>query len=268
MLRFSMRTRVKRCSGRKVSSVMAPVLRLRSLARTWAVPRPIFMCEKPTQANSCPSRSKTDPLRRSPASITAYCPREARLKELQGFDVALRPFALDDADAGFTGDRLAAPLLALVDVGDVDLDRRQVHRLQRVKERVTVVGQGARVEDQRVGILVGGRLDAIDEVALVVGLVGLDGPAQLGAAGDQHLFDLAQGGGAVDRGLADSETVEVGAIEDHDEAHLSRACRRRGRGRRRPAPPRPGPGCRWSRDPRGRAGPIASLRHGSFCRGR
>ena len=63
----------------------------------------------------------------------------------------------------------APPLLAGVDVGEVDLDRRQAGQLERVADRVGVVGPGAGVEDDPVGDALEA-VQMLDELALVVGL--------------------------------------------------------------------------------------------------
>ena len=64
---------------------------------------------------------------------------------------------------------MAAPLLALLDVREVDLDRRQPGDLERVADRPRVVGPGAGVEHGAVGDL-GQAMQVLDELALVVGL--------------------------------------------------------------------------------------------------
>ena len=61
------------------------------------------------------------------------------------------------------------PLLARLDVGQVDLDGRQPGDLDRVAQRPRVVRPGAGVEQQPVGV-VGGAVQLLDELALEVGL--------------------------------------------------------------------------------------------------
>ena len=65
------------------------------------------------------------------------------------------------------------PRLARVGVGDVDLDLGPVERSERVVDRPGVVGERTGVDDDRRAPPAGG-VDVLDQLALVVGLVGLD----------------------------------------------------------------------------------------------
>ena len=87
---------------------------------------------------------------------------------------------------------MPAPLLALVDVGEVDLDRGQPGDLERVADRLAVVGPGAGVEQRRVGDL-GQPVQALDEVALVVGLKERDLEVELAAEALDLRLELGAG---------------------------------------------------------------------------
>ena len=102
--------------------------------------------------------------------------------------------------------------LATVNVADVDLDKGQGHRSQRVSQGDTGVGKGGRVHDKTGYLSIGCAVDQIDQSPFVVALVALNlkafGLAQL----HKGLVDLLEGGGAVDLRLSKSKPVEVGSV--------------------------------------------------------
>jgi hypothetical protein len=117
---------------------------------------------------------------------------------------------------GRSGHERALPeLLARVDVREVHLDHRQLARDQRVAQRHTRVCQPAGVDDDR-AVRAARRLDAVDQLALVVGLERLHGRAALGRQLAQARVDLGQGGAAVDLRLALAEQVQIRAVQDQD----------------------------------------------------
>src|SRR3954447_9263145 len=114
----------------------------------------------------------------SPASATAWAMWSALLtgalqcarEELERVAVAVTPAARYTSDTEVGNDRVAPPLLARFDVREVNLDRRQAHELERVPDRVRVVRPRARIQHKRIGG-VGGRVQRLAELALVVGLI-------------------------------------------------------------------------------------------------
>src|SRR5262245_32204856 len=68
--------------------------------------------------------------------------------------------------------RRPAPLLALVDVGEMNLDDRRLEQLERVPDRVAVVRPRGRVDDDAVRP-VERFMDPVDVLALVVRLFAL-----------------------------------------------------------------------------------------------
>src|SRR5699024_7811617 len=66
---------------------------------------------------------------------------------------------------------------------------------------------------------ISGLVDAVDQLALVVGLQEVDTDTEPGGVLGQTSLDVGRGGGAVDLGLALSESVEVRTVEDQDAGH-------------------------------------------------
>ena len=133
------------------------------------------------------------------------------LQELECLAVAVEPLPLDAPDAQLPDHGMAAPLLALVDRRQVNLDRRDGRELERVADRVGVVRPRTRVEQQAVGPL-GGDVQALAELALVVCLP--EGGVELQLARellDPHL-ELGEREVAVVLGVAASDLVEVHAV--------------------------------------------------------
>jgi len=108
-----------------------------------------------------------------------------------------------------------AKSFSAVNIRQVDLDHRQLGRLERVEDGDRGVRVGAGIEDDAIGILAC-LLDPVDQLALVVGLAEIDRQAQLRRLLQARLFDIGQGLAPVGRGLADTEKVQVRPIEDQD----------------------------------------------------
>src|SRR4051812_19105909 len=82
------------------------------------------------------------------------------------------PLADDTVRREIRDDGDAPPVLALVDVGEMNFDDRRVEQLERVTDRVAVVGPRAGIDDDTVGPIE--RLvDPVDELALVIRLFAL-----------------------------------------------------------------------------------------------
>ena len=93
----------------------------------------------------------------------------ASFKAAERVAVAVHALAADLRHADAVEHRHAPERLAVLDVGQVHLHRRQPGDLDGVAQRPRVVRPGARVEQQPVGV-VGRLVDLLDVVALVVGL--------------------------------------------------------------------------------------------------
>src|SRR2546423_2054735 len=134
-----MRTDLNFSPLRKLWSKIGPSRMLRSFALMMAPARASLMCSTVTMLSSFPSISNAVPTRKSFVSINQV---------LQCHQVAARPEPGDDAGRG--GGRHVAGserLLPGVQVRDVNLDGRDVERAQTIVERVTIVGQRPRVDD-------------------------------------------------------------------------------------------------------------------------
>ena len=88
---------------------------------------------------------------------------------LEGQPVAVAAEADDAARSPPARPRCVPPRLAGVRVGEVQLDDRAVERGERVVDAPGVVGEGAGVDDDG-GAAAAGRVDGVDELALVVRL--------------------------------------------------------------------------------------------------
>ena len=99
------------------------------------------------------------------------------------------------------------------------LDDRHLDRGDGVPERERVVGEGAGVEDDAAEALAFGRLEPVDELALVVRLTALDAhPVTTRMLADQAV-ELRERDPPVDGRLAGAEEVEVGAVQDQRRSH-------------------------------------------------
>ena len=145
------------------------------------------------------SRSRSGRSRRAAWRARAWCPRgrpvlgfmpgflsvgaatasALRLSSDGGEPVDRKRVAVDAeaADHGL-GDRrdvgMLAEVLARMDVGDVDLDHRQLHGQSASRIATEVWRVGGRVDDDAGGLLGAGLLDPVDQLALVVGLAEFD----------------------------------------------------------------------------------------------
>lgn len=107
-----------------------------------------------------------------------------------------------------------AEVFAGLDGADVNLNGGDGDGLEGVQDGYAGVRVGRRVDDDAVDLAVG-FLDLVDDAALVVGLEDLDLVKAL--RGARLLADLDQAVvvvAAVDARLANSEHVEVGAVDD------------------------------------------------------
>src|SRR5947209_7293299 len=110
-------------------------------------------------------------------------------------------------------DRFLAPLLALVDVGQVYLDDRDRERLECVMDRPRVVRPGRGIDDDRVDGVV--RVVApLDELALAVRLAALDGQLEVAGPVVHPALELRDRQAAVELRVTAAEEVEVDAVED------------------------------------------------------
>ena len=132
-------------------------------------------------------------------------------KCLQRQTVAVETEAADDATAGGADEAVVAELLALVDIGDVDLDDGSRDGTDGIVKGHTGVGVGTGVEDDTIGCEAY-LVELVDEGTLVVALE--IGELHMGVLGTQLLQIVFKGAGAVDARLAAAEEVEVGTVED------------------------------------------------------
>ena len=122
---------------------------------------------------------------------------------------------------------MVAEGLARVYVGNVHLDHRQrLDALYGVEQGHRGVGESAGVEHhagQLAGLEAAARfLDLVDQRTFVVALETLDRKAQALAVCHTAGFHVGQGGGAVHRGLARAEQVEVKLLEIYYDPEFQR----------------------------------------------
>ena len=129
--------------------------------------------------------------------------------------VAVGPLARDLLEDEAVEDRDPPPVVAGLDVGEVDLDRRQPGDLEGVGDRAAVVGPGAGVDHDRVA-QVGQPVQVLDELALGVGLEEGRLEVQLVRPGADLPLQLVEREAAVDLGVATVEDVEVDPVQDGD----------------------------------------------------
>src|SRR6185312_5882964 len=139
------------------------------------------------------------------------------LQMFEGHLVAVGAMA-DEARGDEVGDdRLAPPLLPLVDVGQVHLDDRDRERLERVVDRPRVVRPGGGIDDDRVDGVV--RVMApLDELALVVRLAALHGQLERTRPLVDAALELRDREASVELRVATAEDVQIDAVE-HEHPH-------------------------------------------------
>src|SRR5262245_55320528 len=118
-----------------------------------------------------------------PSSFAPWLDSQVSEQRVEAKRVARRPEAEHLADGRAGGDELVPVLLAAVDVGEVDLDGGQAHRVESVANREASVRVGARVHEDALAAAAR-PLDVADDLALAVRL---------------HRFDLDAGGSSLRR---------------------------------------------------------------------
>lgn len=103
-----------------------------------------------------------------------------------------------------------------VDVGKMDLDRRDGYRRDGVTQGNAGVGQAAGVDDDAVDPFRSSLMNAINQLSFVVGLKAGDCHNSLGSQGDQAAIDVVKRLPSVDFGFADAEEVEVRTVQNED----------------------------------------------------
>ena len=129
--------------------------------------------------------------------------------------VSGRAEAGDLANADWGDDGRLSEFLAGVDVAEVDFDDGQPDAGDRVAEGDGVVGESARVDDDRVGPL-SVFLDRVDEDAFVIGLEDADFDVEFGRLGFDFDIDVGEGLFAVEFRFAEPGHVQVWSVEDED----------------------------------------------------
>ena len=145
---------------------------------------------------------------------------QKRAQPPDGQRVALHPASRDHALGAERDVGVVAEAFTLVDVRDVHLDHWPLERVQRVEDRDGGVGEGAGVDDDAGGP-VPRLVDPVDQLALVVGLLQLDLVPGLRCDGGAGGGDVVQRLVAVDFGLAATQEVQVGSVQDKDRAHAA-----------------------------------------------
>src|SRR3954452_23803182 len=218
-----------------VLSTVLPDMTLRSFVRTKAGPLPGLTCWNSTTAQSWPSMLSTMPFFRSfvvaMRAGTSSCQKmgtgagRARRREslaagpcevLQRHPVAVDAVAGDDRD-GVGSDHGGVPelLRPLLRVGEVHLDQRRHQLAAGVEDRVGVVRPRGRVEHDR-GLLVGGGVEPVEHLALVVGLADLDVETEVSAPADTEVDELVVRRVAVDLRLSPAQPAQVRTVEHQD----------------------------------------------------
>lgn len=139
--------------------------------------------------------------------------RKSVAQEIDRLDVAVKTLAGDRFRAIVRDIGNLAEILAFLEFGDVDLDRRDVDCLERVEQCDGRVGVRAGVDDDSVDLIKICLLDVIDQSALVVALKALYFDALVRAVGFDHLHEVVVSVRAVDRGFSDAEHVKVWSVK-------------------------------------------------------
>lgn len=111
--------------------------------------------------------------------------------------------------------RVMAPRLPGMHIAHMQLDKRDTNTEEGIADSNGGMRVSTRVDDDAVDVAAGS-LDAVDDCAFVVGLEGVEGATVLGGDGAAVVFDVGEGGVAVDVWLAGAEEVEVRAVDEED----------------------------------------------------
>src|SRR3989344_246553 len=104
------------------------------------------------------------------------------------------------------------------------LDRRKPGVDDGIVERIAVVRQGSRIDDDARGLRAFG-LQPVDKRALVIGLERPDGKAESFRFVGNYSLDVLQGRGAVVRRITPAELVKVGAVDEQYRLHCKTVSR-------------------------------------------
>jgi hypothetical protein len=146
---------------------------------------------------------------------------ETRYERLETEFVALRAEARNhaDGDRGHVGELPEG--LARVDIREVHLDHGQTRCHQGIPQCDARMRESAGIDQDAVGVA-DGLLDPIDELALMVRLDGLDFDTEVLGHRREIGIDIGQGLGPIDLGLAFSEQIQIGTVDDQDPQALGR----------------------------------------------
>jgi len=107
-----------------------------------------------------------------------------------------------------------AEILALMDIGNVNLDGGNFARLNGVAQGDAGMGEAGCVEDDSVEFSICIGCDSIDDGALVVGLEAVNFNLLADDLFAQFRFEIGQGCCSVDLRFSAAEAVEVGPVDD------------------------------------------------------
>lgn len=116
--------------------------------------------------------------------------RKSVAQEIDRLDVAVKTLAGDGFRAIVRDIGNLAEILAFLEFGDVDLDRRDVDSLECVEQCDGRVGVRAGVDDDSVNLIKICLLDVVDQGALVVALKALYFDAFVSTVGFDHLHEV------------------------------------------------------------------------------
>ena len=112
-------------------------------------------------------------------------------------------------------------LFAFVDVGQMNLDHRQVHSKNRIAYRYAGMRIRGRVDQNRV-MPASSRLDRRHNLALAVGLKTFDSEPEFVREGGQPAVDIGERSASVHLGFTRAEQIQVRSVHDQNRGTLRR----------------------------------------------
>ena len=106
-----------------------------------------------------------------------------------------------------------AELLPLVDIGNMDLDARYIHRLEGIQNGIAVMGKRAGIHNDGV-IIAHSAVDGINQCPLMVGLDAIGLSAHGRRFVFQHSTEGLIAGGTVDARFPAAQQIQIGTIEN------------------------------------------------------
>lgn len=135
-------------------------------------------------------------------------------QEVYRFDISVKALAGNCFRAVVRDIGDLAESLTLVDFGDVDFYRRDLHSLESIEKRDGSVGVSARINYDSVGLIKICLLNIVDQITFVIALEALYFNAFALTVRSDQIYEVIVSRSTVDIGLPDAEHIEVWSVKN------------------------------------------------------